>query len=195
MIDAWEYAVAGEAMKRSAWARSLVVMLAVFLLGATAPSSAPRDPYQFFFNQTLGDLSEELQLARDQGKKGVLLFFEMDECPFCHYMKSTVLNQPDVQAYFREHFLSFPVDIEGDIEIVDFEGRTMTQKDFAFKINRVRLTPVFAFYDLEGDRVVRHIGKTSGKDEFMLLGKFVAEGMYKQMRFINYKREKLGRDS
>ena len=71
--------------------------------------------------------------------------FEMDECPFCHRMKTTILNQPEVQAYFREHFLIFPVDIEGDVEITDFSGATTTMKDFAFKQYRVRATPVFAF--------------------------------------------------
>ena len=33
------------------------------------------------------------------------------------YVLSHMLNQPDVQEYFREHFLIFPVDIEGDSEL------------------------------------------------------------------------------
>lgn len=173
-------------------ARFLAVALLGMLFAIQAyAASAPRDPYQFFFDQTLGDFSEELQLARSQGKKGILLFFEMDECPFCHYMKNTVLNQPEVQAYFKAHFLSFPVDIEGDVEITDFSGQTMSQKDFAFQKHRVRATPVFAFFDLEGNRVARFIGKTSGVEEFMLLGKYVAEGVYKEMKFTRYKREQL----
>lgn len=74
--------------------------------------------------------------------------FEMDECPFCHRMKTTVLNRPEVQDYFRKHFLIFSVDIEGDIEITDFQGKPTTMKDFAFKQYRVRATPVFQFFDL-----------------------------------------------
>lgn len=166
------------------WGAAALMLLA----GYAWAEIAPRDPYEHFFHQTLGDFSEELELAREEGKKGVMLFFEMDECPYCHNMKSTVLNQPEVQAYFREHFLMFPVDVEGDIEITDFQGRIMKQKDFSFKINRVRATPVFAFYDLEGTRVARFIGKTSGVREFMLLGKFVAEGHYKTGNFTRYKR-------
>jgi len=149
----------------------------------------PRDPYQHFFHQTLNDFSEELELARQEGKKGLLFFFEQAECPFCHYMKNTVLNQPRVQAYYRDHFLNYAVDIEGDIEIVDFQGNTMTQKEFSFKIHRVRATPVFTFYDLQGKRMVRFIGKTTGVDEFMLLGKYVVEGIYKDMSFTKYKRQ------
>ena len=148
-----------------------------------------KDPYQYFFNETFGDFSEELQNARAAGKQGVMIFFEMDECPFCHFMKQNVLNQPEVQAYFREHFLLFTVDIEGDVEITDFQGNTMPQKDFAFKVNRVRATPVIAFYDLDGKQIHRHTGRTSGVEEFMLMGKYVADGAYSKMRFTKYKRQ------
>jgi len=152
-------------------------------------ADSPRDPYEHFFLQSLGDYAEELAIAKEDGKKAVMLFFELDECPFCHYMKNTVLNQPEVQAYYRKHFVMFPIDIEGDVEMTSFDGKQMRMKDFAFKLNRVRATPVIAFYDLEGKRIVRFIGKTSGVDEFMQLGKFVAEGKYKTMRFTKYKRE------
>lgn len=119
----------------------------IFMLGfmQAAVAGVPRDPGEFFFDQTLGDFSEELASAREQGKKGVFLFFEMDDCPFCHRMKEAVLNQPEVQAYFKEHFLAFTVDIEGDIVITDFQGNSIKEKDFAFKVHRVRATPVMMF--------------------------------------------------
>ena len=166
------------------------VLLALMMTCVSALQAAtPKDPYDYFFQQSLGDYAEELEVAKEEGKKAVMLFFELDECPFCHYMKNTVLNQPEVQAYYRKHFALFPIDIEGDIEMTDFSGKQMKMKDFAFKLNRVRATPVIAFYDLEGKRIVRFIGKTSGVEEFMQLGRFVAEGKYKTMRFTKYKRE------
>ena len=169
----------------------LVQTLFALLLAvaSAAANAAPRDPYQYFFNDTFGDFHEELGRAKAEGKQGIMIFFEMDECPFCHRMKQTVLNQPEVQDWYREHFLLFSVDVEGDVEITDFEGRTMPQKDFAFKVNRVRATPVIAFYDLEGKRVARYTGATTGVEEFMLLGKYVAEGGYRDMPFTKYKRE------
>lgn len=171
----------------------LAVIVCLFCSGIVADNALAaggRDPYKYFFDETWGDFSEELARAKEEGKTGVLLFFEMDECPFCHRMKETVLNQPEVQAYFKKHFLNFSVDIEGDLEITDFKGNKMTQKDFAFKDNRVRATPVFAFFDLTGDRVVRYTGATSGVDEFMWLGEYVVNGVYKKMPFTKYKRQK-----
>ena len=167
---------------------TLVSLLA--LLAGTTNATGTRDPYAHFFQDTFGDFAEELQTARDEGKQGVLIFFEMDECPFCHRMKQTVLNQPNVQDYYREHFRIFAVDIEGDIEIVDFTGTTKTQKDWAFRDNSVRATPVFAFYDLSGQRVARYTGATAGPEEFLWLGEFVAKGHYKKTNFTKFKREK-----
>ena len=169
---------------------SLQKILIVFMLSITGlQAGTPRDPYEHFFQQSLGDYAEELAIAKEAGKKAVMLFFEMDDCPFCHYMKNTVLNQPEVQEYYRKNFVLFPIDIEGDIEMTTFDGEQMKMKDFAFKLNRVRATPVIAFYDLEGKRIARFIGKTSGVKEFMQLGEFVATGKYKTMRFTKYKRE------
>ena len=143
-----------------------------------------------FFDLHLGDLTEELDSAREDNKKGVLIFFEMHECPFCYRMKTTVLNQPEVIAYFKKHFLIFAMDIEGALTIRDFQGNEMLEKDFALKQNRVRATPVFAFFDLTGKRVARYTGPTSGVDEFMWLGQFVVNEEYKTSNFIRYKRSR-----
>jgi thioredoxin-related protein len=168
----------------------LLLFLSLLAAGSIHAAGAPRDPGQHFFNDTFGDFREELQHARDAGKKAILIMFEMDECPFCHRMKTTVLNQPEVQEYFRENFLIFAVDIEGDIEITDFKGNPTTMKDFAFEQYRVRATPVFAFFDLDGNfiRPARFTGATRDKEEFMLLGRYVVEGAYADQPFTRYKR-------
>lgn len=143
-----------------------------------------------FFDETFGDFSEELKHAKEQGKAGVFLFFEMDECPFCHRMKTTIMNQKPVQDYFKKHFLNFPVDIEGDVEMNDFQGNVMPMKDFAFKQHRVRATPVLAFFDLQGKLVAKYTGATADAEEFLLLGEYVVSGAYKDSNFTSYKRQR-----
>ncbi len=167
-----------------------LLFLAACLALTSADAAAPRDPYEYFFHETFGDFSEELERAREEGKRGVMLFFEMDECPFCHRMKQTVLNQPEVQDYYRERFLLFSVDVEGDLEIADFAGEPVTQKEFALQRHRVRATPVFAFFDLDGRVVARYTGAASGPQEFIWLGEYVADGHYSKSRFTRFKREK-----
>ncbi|MBL3590108.1 MAG: thioredoxin family protein [gamma proteobacterium endosymbiont of Lamellibrachia anaximandri] len=165
----------------------LSIVLLLFMLSAGAVS---RDPADHFFDQSLGDFSEELELAREEGKAGILIMFEMDECPFCHRMKGTVLNQSEVQEYYKQHFLIFTVDIEGDVAITDFQGEQVSQKDFAFKQFRVRATPVFGFFDLEGKLISRFTGATRDAQEFLWLGEYVVNGEYKKISFSRYKRQK-----
>jgi thioredoxin-related protein len=147
-----------------------------------------RDIHQYFFDQKLGDFKAELATAKQEGKKGILLMFELDDCPFCHRMKTTILNQSEVQDYYRQHFLIFSVDAKGDTALVDFKGRDTTEKRFAVE-NRVRATPVFAFFDLEGNQATRFTGAAKDVAEFMQLGRYVAEGAYKNMPFAKYKQQ------
>ena len=166
------------------------LLVACLLMAGAAGAAVPRDPQQYFFDQTLGDFQEELDVAREEGKRGIMLFFEMDECPFCHRMKETVFNQPEVQEYFKANFLIFAVDIEGDVPITDFEGNATTQKEYAFDVHRVRATPVLMFFDLDGQPVARYTGATADVREFMWLGEYVVDGAYKDMPFTKYKRER-----
>jgi len=168
---------------------TLLLMLSCLLWLNT--SIAETSDNESFFDETFNDLTEELATAKDEEKKAILLMFEMDECPFCHRMKQTILNQPEVLAYYREHFRIISVDIEGDLELVDFSGKTTTQKDFSLKQHRVRATPVFLFFDLEGKAMKngRFTGASKDAEEFLQLGQFIVGGHHQKMPFIKYKRE------
>jgi thioredoxin-related protein len=170
-------------MKR--WAAGLMLL---FPLVAFAEV---RDPETHFFDSSLGNFKEELAVAKQQGKQGIMLFFEMDECPWCARMKATVLNQSEVQDFYHKHFLIFPVDTEGDVAMTDFKGRETIEKVYALE-NRVRATPVIMFFDLDGNQIVRFTGATKDKDDFLLLGRYVIEGAYKQMPYERYKRTQAG---
>ena len=73
---------------------SLIAMLAALLFAHAATSSGPemRDPDEFFFTPTFGDLPEEAALARGSDKLAMLLFFKSDSCQYCDYMLRKVLN-------------------------------------------------------------------------------------------------------
>lgn len=163
------------------------LFLILSLVAATAMAEV-RDPGSHFFQAKFGDLKEDLATAQKDGKVGILLMFEMDECPFCHRMKTTVLNQPEVQDYFRKHFLIYSMDIKGDAALTDFRGQETTEKAFSLG-QRARATPVFIFYDLQGNAVARFTGATQNAEEFMLLGRYVVEGVHKSLPFNVYKRQ------
>jgi len=169
---------------------SWYVMWIVLVWPAAGLADALRDPISNFFHQSFGDLQEELATARDENKRGLLVMFESDDCPWCKKMRALILNRAAVQDYYRNHFRIVTVDTEGDTEIVDFTGQSVPEKDFALKHNRVRATPVFAFFDLDGALMFKYTGATRDIDEFMWLGEFVVDDYYKTEKFPNYKRER-----
>jgi thioredoxin-related protein len=172
--------------------RLFTLLLGLGLLASmVAMAAAPRDPEKYFFDKSLGDYRDDLADAKEQGKIGIMFFFEQEECPFCHRMKTTILNQPVVQKYFKKHFLIFAMDIESSEEITDFGGNTTSMKKWFYKITRNRgATPVIAFFDLKGKLVVRYTGAASGTDEFLWLGQYMSEKQYQKMTFTRYKRMK-----
>ena len=147
-----------------------------------------RNAEEHFFDMKLGDFKDELENARKEGKSGVLIMFEQVDCPFCFRMKNTILNQSEVQDYYHQHFLIFPVDIRGSLSMQDFKGKETTEKAFSLE-HRVYGTPVFDFFDLDGNLVTRFPGTAKDVNEFMLLGQCVVEGSCGKMSFSAYKRQ------
>lgn len=183
-------ATSGPPRPRPSYTRAALLLGAFLSLTMTLLAADVRDPETHFFQQSFGNLGEEIATAAEQGKTGLLVMFQMDECPFCHRMKNEVLNRSDVQDYFREHFVILSIDVEGDLEITDFSGETLPEKEFALNRLRVRATPVFAFFDLEGNLVARYTGATRDPREFMQLGEYVVQGAYTDKPFSVYKRER-----
>lgn len=143
-----------------------------------------------FFDFSEESFKEDALVAKEDDKKAIMIFFSMAECPFCHKMEKKVFSQKDIEEYYKENFAIFEVDIDGaGIEIEDFQGNETNQKEFAFK-NRVKATPVIAFFDLEGNKIFTRTGYTNKKD-FKILGEYIASGAYKTENFVRYKRAKL----
>jgi len=169
--------------------KNLFTALAIYLCSSFV-AATDSVPVEEFFDESFGDLPEEISLAQEDGKKGLLIMFEMAECPFCHWMKQKVLNKKNVQDFYRQHFRIITIDTEGDLELVDLSGNDTTQKDFSLKQFRVRATPVFQFIGTDGKpiRGARLTGKAKNAEEFLLFGEFVVNGHSTKMAFSKYKR-------
>lgn len=174
----------------STWKTILICFFLLILTPAgVSATEMQRDPAEHFFQDTFGDFPEELETAKQHNKTGIMLFFEEEDCPFCAWMKQKVLNQASVQDWYRQHFLLFTVDIRGDNELVDFDGTTKPSKRFASEYNRRELTPVMAFFGLDGTLVYRKFGVVRTAEAFLLLGEFVVDDHYKHTKFTRFKRE------
>ena len=152
----------------------LIAALAILLPALTLAGAADetRDPDEYFFTQTFGDLREEAETAREAGKQGMLLFFMSDACQYCEHMLRKVFSNSDVQEWFAPRFVSIAVDIHGDVELTDFDGITLPSKVFADH-RKVFLTPVLSFISLDGGEIYRHVGMIKTPHEMLLLGKYI----------------------
>ena len=166
--------------------------LVLLLLGsgiAAQEETEPRDPREYFFIQSFGDLPEELAEAKKAGKIGLMLFFEQDGCAYCRAMMNKVLNQRPVQDWYRKRFVSIAVDIRGDVELTDFDGVTLPSKAFAIQ-RRAVMTPVITFIDLNGSEIFRKWGMISTPEEFLLMGAYIEEKRYLDISFDDYARQR-----
>ena len=179
-------------LTRASYFAFVITTILCGLVSHTAAADAPRDPLEYFFHQSFNNLPDEVAAAKKDGQQAILVMFEIDDCPWCAKMKATVLNQPVVQDYYRKHFRILMIDVNGDAPMTDFAGQEMPQKEFAFKHNRVRATPVFAFFDLNGKLFTKYTGATRNIEEFLWLGEFVVADAWKTTNFTAYKRERSG---
>jgi len=161
----------------------LLLALSVLATGVVlAGETETRDARQYFFEQTFGDLPEEMQAAREQGKIGMLLFFEAEDCPYCQFMLRKIFSQQHVQDWYRERFVNIAVDIHGDVELKDFDGITLPSKVFSDH-RKIFLTPVVSFLDLDGVEIYRHLGMTKTPEDFLLIGEYIEGEHYFDTEF------------
>jgi thioredoxin-related protein len=151
-----------------------IVFLCALLLAAAVLAKDPdtRDPRAHFFAQTFGDLPEEMEVAKSEGKLGMLLFFEAEDCQYCQAMLRNVFSDRRVQDWYRERFINIAIDIHGDVEITDFDGITLPSKVFSDH-RKIYLTPVVAFLDLTGAEIQRQLGMVRTPEEFLILGEYI----------------------
>ena len=176
--------------QQQAWQILLSLVLIVAAV-AKIDAAAPRDPSAYFFQDSFGDLAEEAETAEASGLFGVMIMFETADCPWCLRMKETVLNNIEVQRYYRRYFRVLVLNAEGDAPMSDFQGKEMTEKEFALEAHRDRATPLFAFFDTRGRLLLKYTGTTRNTQEFLWLGEFVVDGHYLNERFSQYKRRRL----
>ena len=168
---------------------ALPALLLFCMTAIAGEGGETRDPSEFFFAQSFGDLPDELEEARKSGKTGLLLYFEQEGCPYCRRMMQTIFNQRSVQDLYREHFVSIAVDIRGDVEFRDVDGITLPSKVFA-EHRKIKLTPVISFLDLNGIEIFRKSGMVANPDEFLFMGRYITEGRYTDTVFADYLAEK-----
>ena len=98
---------------------------------------------QPWMRDTFKDLREDLEEANAEGKR-LVLFFEQRGCIYCSKMHEEVFSDATVSDFIAETYFVVQLNLHGDIEVTDFDGEVMSEKDMARKW-RVLFTPTILF--------------------------------------------------
>ncbi|MCR9158398.1 MAG: thioredoxin family protein [Rhodobacteraceae bacterium] len=98
---------------------------------------------QPWMRDTFKDLREDLEEANAEGKR-LVLFFEQRGCIYCSKMHEEVFSDATVSDFIAENYFVVQLNLHGDIEVVDFDGEALSEKDMARKW-RVLFTPNIVF--------------------------------------------------
>lgn len=98
---------------------------------------------QPWMRDTFKDLREDLEEANAEGKR-LVLFFEQRGCIYCSKMHEEVFSDATVSDFIAENYFVVQLNLHGDIEVTDFDGEVLSEKDMARKW-RVLFTPNIVF--------------------------------------------------
>lgn len=147
------------------WAFAAALMLAPGPASSNGPAislSGPETPrvepklgddglyHQTWFTDSFLDLKEDLNEAKDKGKRFAVIF-EQRGCIYCTKMHKDVLSVKYVNDYVRENFSIISLNLFGSREVTDFDGKKMTEKQLGERWG-IAFTPTIVFFkdDLKG---------------------------------------------
>ena len=177
---------------------ALATLLFLLSLTSHAASTEPADPdapfddtqleeelvYPDWFKLSLGDLNDDLEEARNSGKKGIITYFGQKRCAYCEQFFKTSLADTDIQNYLRKHYDIIAFDIWGIEEVTDTDGKQYTERELSLHY-KTNFTPSLVFYDLEGTPVFRLRGFYPPY-KFRAALQFAVEEFYRTEKFSDY---------
>lgn len=96
-----------------------------------------------WLRDTFKDLSEDLAEANAEGKR-LLITVEQRGCIYCSKMHEEVFPDPAIDALIRDSYFVVQMNLFGDVEVTDFDGTTLSEKDMAVRWG-VMFTPTLIF--------------------------------------------------
>ena len=166
------------------------LLTAVFLGNTTAAATVGDDGLhiQPWIRDTFKDLQEDLDEANAEGKR-LAIFFEQRGCIYCTKMHESVYPDPELSDYIDENFFVIQLNLHGDLEVVDFDGDTLTEKQIARKWG-ILFTPSVIFLPEEVEE-----GKTAVQSAVaMMPGAFGRGTTLDMFTWVNEKRYALDSD-
>ena len=100
-----------------------------------------------WFRDTFKDMREDLGEANAEGKR-LLVIWEQRGCIYCKKMHEEVFSDETIRGQIEADYFVVQMNLFGDVEVTDFDGETLPEKDMAMKWG-VMFTPTMMFFPEE----------------------------------------------
>lgn len=97
-----------------------------------------------WIEETFKDLREDHEEATAQGKT-LMVIIEQRGCIYCTKMHEEVFPDPEIAAALNDDFFVVQINMFGDVEVTDFDGVTLSEKDMVTRWN-ANFTPTLMFF-------------------------------------------------
>lgn len=141
-----------------------------------------------WFKQSFLEISDDAIEAGDSGKH-LLLFFHLDNCPYCARMIKDNFNAEPNNDFIQSNFDSIQINIKGDREIALNKDVQLTEKALAQHL-KVLHTPAILFFDSDNRSVLRIDGYRN-PTRFRIALDYVHEKAYLKTSFSDFSTTRL----
>lgn len=97
-----------------------------------------------WMRETFKDLREDLDDANAADKR-LMVIIEQRGCIYCTKMHEEVFVEPAIDSLLTEDFYVVQLNMFGDVEVTDFDGTTLAEKDMVRRWN-LMFTPTMMFF-------------------------------------------------
>ncbi|MCD1625793.1 MAG: SoxW family protein [Paracoccaceae bacterium] len=96
-----------------------------------------------WMRDTFKDLRDDLAEANAEGKR-LAIIFEQRGCIYCTKMHAEVFPDSEIDSFIHETYFVIQMNMFGDVEVTDFDGETLPEKEMARKWGLL-FTPTLMF--------------------------------------------------
>ena len=134
-----------------------------------------------WMRDTFKDLQEDLDEANSEGKR-LMVIIEQRGCIYCKKMHEEVFVVPEIKTFIEKNFFVVQLNMFGDVEVTDFDGESLPEKDMIKKWG-VLFTPSILFFDeqVSGDKKASEVAVANIPGAF---------GRYTTFNMLNWVMEK-----
>jgi len=129
--------------------RIFCLIFAALFMATTAVAEVGDDGLHkaSWMRDTFKDLSEDLDEANAEGKR-LMVILEQRGCIYCKKMHEKVFVVPEIAQFIENNFFVVQINMFGDVEVIDFDGTTLPEKDMAKRWGAL-FTPSIYFFPEE----------------------------------------------